>query len=123
MDITYYPLMGYYSIIFQALHFALYTRPKRLLLVGCDCSMNGHYDGAEQNFFADNPLIPIWIKGYKALKLFSEQHYPDMEIISVNPVGLKGLFHDMYTESYLDAHPELDRETCEIFDPKAFESQ
>ena len=122
-DITYYPLMGYYSIIFQALHFALYTRPKRLLLVGCDCSMNGHYDGAEQNFFADNPLIPIWIKGYKALKLFSEQHYPDMEIISVNPVGLKGLFHDMYTESYLDAHPELDRETCEIFDPKAFESQ
>lgn len=122
-DIEYHPLMGFRSIIFSALHFAIYTRPKRLLLVGCDCSMNGHYDGAEQNSFEDNHIIPTWVKGYKALKQFSEQHYPDMEIISVNPVGLKGLFHDMYTESYLDAHPELDRETCEIFDPKAFESQ
>lgn len=40
--------------------------------------------------------------------------YPDMEIISVNPVGLKGLFRDVYTESYLNDHPEIDRKTVEI---------
>ena len=36
-DITYYPLMGGYSIIFKALQFEIYTRPKRLLLICCDC--------------------------------------------------------------------------------------
>ena len=43
-----------------------------------------------------------------------------MEIISVNPVGLKGMFHDMYTESYLDAHPEIDRERCEVLDQSKY---
>jgi len=48
------------------------------------------------------------------VKKFAALHYPDTEIISVNPVGLKGMFHDMYTESYLDAHPELSRVDCEL---------
>lgn len=121
-DITYYPLMGGYSIIFQALQFAVFTRPKRILLIGCDCSTNGHYDDTSpQSVFEKNHIISMWIKGYKALKKFSEQHYPDMEIISVNPVGLRGMFHDMYTESYLEEHPEIDQAGCEIFDPKDFE--
>lgn len=120
-DITYYPLMGGYSIIFQALQFAMFTRPKRLLLIGCDCSTNGHYDNAPQNSFEKNHIIPMWLEGYKTLKQFAEQHYPDMEIISVNPVGLKGMFHDMYTENYLSDRSELDRAECEIFRPEDFE--
>ena len=40
---------------------------------------------------------------------------PDIEIISINPVGLKGLFHDVYTEEYLIDHPEINREEIEIF--------
>lgn len=119
-DIEYHPLMGYRSVIFSALHFAIYTRPKRLLLIGCDCSLNGHYDNVPQNTFEKNHIIPVWLEGYKVLKQFAEQHYPDMEIISVNPVGLKGMFHDMYTENYLNDRSELDRAECEIFRPEDF---
>ena len=32
---------------------------------------------------------------------------PDIEIISVNPVGLKGLFRDVYTKEYVKNNPEL----------------
>ena len=60
--------------------------------------------------------IPQWIEGHRNVKKFSALHYPDMEIISVNPVGLKGMFHDVYTQSYLDAHPELSRSDFEILD-------
>ena len=58
--------------------------------------------------------VPQWIEGYRNVKKFSALHYPDMEIISVNPVGLKGMFHDVYTESYLNAS----RSRCEILNPK-----
>ena len=112
-NIECYPLMGYLSIIFRAIHFALYTHPQKLLLIGCDCSADGHFDGV--------PLpdtvhlqIPHWVEGYKTIKEFAAIHYPDTEIISVNPVGLKGMFRDAYTQSYLDAHPEIDRDGCEI---------
>ena len=127
-DITYYPLMGGYSIIFQALHFAIFTRPKRLLLVGCDCTYNKHFDGKSYDESEDDALpverfVLQWIEGYKKVKIFIEQYYPDMEIISVNPVGLRGMFHDMYTEDFLNAYPEMDRTKCEIFDLKKIEER
>lgn len=117
-NIEYYPLMSYDSIIFQAIHFALYTRPEKLILVGCDCSATGHFDGIPMGSFVEQVQVPQWIEGYRNVKKFSALHYPDMEIISVNPVGLKGMFHDVYTESYLNAHPELSRSRCEILNPK-----
>ena len=120
-DIEFHPLMGFRSVIFPALQFAIYTRPKRILLVGCDCSANGHYDGLELGSFERNHIIPTWREGYKALDRFTKCFYPDMEIISINPVGLKGMFHDVYTESYLQAHPELSNlSECEVFKPEAF---
>lgn len=122
-NIEYHPLMGYYSIIFRALNFAIFTRPKRILLIGCDCLKNGHYS----NGGGDGPMganvkynLPIWVEGHKSFKHFLGMYYPDTEVISVNPTGLKGIFRDMYTKSYLEAHPELDRATCEIFDPQEF---
>ena len=110
VNIEYYPLMGFYSIAFQAIQFALYTNPKRIYLVGCDCTNGGYFDGNEQA--TANP--PLWVKGYKKLNEFAQRFYPNTEIISINPVGLKGLFHDVYTESYLKDHPEIDPTTCEI---------
>lgn len=118
-NIEYYPLMAGHSIIFPALHFALYTRPKRVLLVGCDCSLDGHFDGTENGCVSDQTMVPLWIGGYRELKRFAAVHYPDTEFISVNPVGLKGLFRDVYTERYLEAHPELTRSECEILDDYA----
>ena len=113
-DIAYYPLMAYNSIIFQAIHFALYTHPKRLLLIGCDCAANGHYDKKAQSVYEEKIQIPQWISGYQNVKRFAFIHYPDTEIISVNPIGLKGMFHDVYTKEYLGEHPEIRGEVCKL---------
>jgi len=113
-NIEYYPLMSFDSIVFQAIHFALYTRPKKLMLVGCDCAATGHFDGLPTGPFVEQVQIPQWIEGYKNVKKFVSLHYPDLEIVSVNPVGLRGMFRDVYTQSYLDAHPEIKRDTCEV---------
>ena len=43
---------------------------------------------------------------YARLKTFADQYYPDTEIISINPVGLKGLFKDIYTEEYKNSLEE-----------------
>ena len=91
-DIETMPLMNFGSIAFPALHFALHTHPNRIYLVGCDCSNAGHYNSQKQIPW-DLPRI---INGYKEFKLFAQIHYPDVEIISINPIGLAGLFKDEY---------------------------
>lgn len=109
--IEYYGLMDFYSIAFPATQFALYTNPRKIYLVGCDCSNAGYFDGKSQNEFsyAHSPL-PGWIN----FKKYQEMYYPDVEIISVNPVGLKGMFKDVYTQNYLDEHPEISTAGVEI---------
>ena len=80
------------SVIFSAMQFALFTHPKKIYLVGCDCS-SGHYD--KKNNKSDcNKFVKHW----KTIKQFRDIYYPDIEIISVNPVGLKGLFKDLVQE-------------------------
>ena len=76
------------SVVFSAIQFALFTNPKRIYLVGCDCS-SGHFDNDSKE-----TLLHL-IKTWKKLKKFAEIYYPETEIISVNPVGLKGLFKDI----------------------------
>ena len=115
LNIEYYPLASFYSIIFQALHFSIYTRPKRIFLVGSDCSSGGYFDGSKQlNNVKTAGGIPMWEKGYKKMKEFAEHFYPDIEIISVNPIGLTGMFRDVYTQAFLNAHPEIDMEYAEL---------
>lgn len=118
-DIEFYPLAGFYTIAMQALHFALYTNAKRIYLVGCDCSMSGYFNGTSQTSGA----IDTWLRGYKKMKDFAEKFYPNTEIISINPDGLKGLFHDVYTEEYLNDHPEINRDYCEIVDLSTIEAE
>lgn len=79
------------STVFDALQFALWTNPKRIYLVGCDCSNAGHFNAKDstQNF-------DILVEPYRLLKEFASVYYPETEIISVNPVGLKGVFKDLY---------------------------
>lgn len=113
LNIEYYPLMGFYSVVFQALHFALYTNPARIFLIGCDCTDAGSYNGETAVAGVGDYAVPVWLKGYRKLKDFTERFYPETELISVNPVGLRGMFRDVYTTAYADAHPELDRNTCE----------
>ena len=98
------------STVFGAVQFALWTNPKRIYLVGCDCSDAGHFDNTKSVDLKN--LIEHW----QNLKWFISIYYPETEIISVNPVGLKGLFHDVYTKSYLEKHPEIDAKTVEILE-------
>ena len=56
--------------------------------------MGGYHDSSDKNNLAVNEVIDGW----KRMKEFAETYYPDTEIISINPVGLKGVFKDEFTE-------------------------
>ncbi len=102
------PFGDFGGSIFSALQFALYTNPQKIFLVGADCSNNYFY---KTNFESDNSSK---VKSFTRFKSFQELIYPNVEIISVNPVGLKGMFRDVYTASFLAEHPEIDRNSVEI---------
>lgn len=107
-DISVLPFSAYSSIVHPAITFALYTGVRRIYLVGCDSSLGGYstqlgYQDPSKNALHINYLLPGWSK----LKTYAETLFPETEIISVNPVGLKGLFKDVYTKEYLSAHPEI----------------
>lgn len=115
-DIDKRALCSFKSIVFPAIQFAMFTNPKRVYLVGCDCTTDGYFDGTELVIHCSADIIK---EGWKKFKLFKDVFYPEYEIVSINPVGLRGLFKDVYTESYLEEHPEIDRNKVEIIDPKA----
>jgi hypothetical protein len=110
-DIEHYPLMDFGSCAFGAFHFALYTGAKRILLVGLDNSLNGYFKKEHKQQYLQTDMI---LKGWKKVKVFCDIYYPDVEIVSVNPVGLTGIFRDVYTEEYIVLHPELRRPSTEI---------
>lgn len=95
-DITKHPLFGHGSCIHAPFHFALYCRPKRIYLIGCDVSQDGHFNDASSrermHLLAQQRLKEEW----RRMAQFAHYYYPDVEIISVNPIGLKGMFHDIY---------------------------
>ena len=98
-EICFHQVMNCFSVVFSAIQFALYTNPKELYLIGCDCSNGGYfYDTKGKSTSALNKHIEDIIGGYRNIKEFAELHYPDTQIISVNPVGLKGIFRDDFTE-------------------------
>ncbi|MCM1010137.1 MAG: DUF1732 domain-containing protein [Fusobacterium sp.] len=103
--LEYYGLMDYSSVVFPATQFALYTQPKRIYLVGCDCS-SGYFDGTKNTKLA-NPDMSHLIESWKKFKKYQETYYPDIEIISINPIGLKGVFKDVYTPNFVNDNPEV----------------
>lgn len=102
LDISSEPLGNYETVSLQAMQFMLYTNPARIYLVGIDCntSTKGHFVGnvyedkrrEENTKKNDEQSVKSWLE----LKSFIELYYPSVEIISVNPVGLKGIFKDYY---------------------------
>jgi hypothetical protein len=83
------------TIVHSAFCFALYTQPKRIYIVGCDLNDgNSYFDGNSQNLkrFSRDAVC-----GFKKLKEFADICYPNIEIVSINPVGLKGVFYDLFT--------------------------
>ena len=103
-DITTRPLNEWSSVIFAALEFAFWTHPRRIYLVGCDASANGHIVTKNLEDFCT--IKDRLVYGWHQYANYWKWHYPDIEVISINPVGLKGLFKDVYTQNYIDEHPE-----------------
>lgn len=97
VDLSVSPVKGYGTTAISACQILLWMHPDEIYLVGCDCSV-GHctstgYQEEEEDF-------TYLIDGWKLIKEFADDLYPDVKIVSVNPVGLKGVFNDMYTEEY-----------------------
>ncbi len=99
------PMPDFCSVIFSAMSYALWTTPKRIFLVGADCS-SGHASSLKAKHHGDlNYLLKPW----KSMANFIKNKYPDIEIISINPIGLKGLFNkDIYTNEFLQNHKLFD---------------
>lgn len=94
-DISASPFANCGTVTFAAIQFALFCGARRIYLVGCDTSAGGYFDGTKpQN--AKSLNWDMLIKNYKKLRSFVELYYPDSEIVSINPVGLKGIFKDVY---------------------------
>lgn len=94
-DIAQHPLYGYGTVVISPFHFALFCHPRRVFIVGCDCSDGGHYDDISSIVYPSHHIALIR-EEWRRMALFAKYHYPDVEIISINPVGLKGLFKDEY---------------------------
>ncbi|EJM3933051.1 DUF115 domain-containing protein, partial [Campylobacter jejuni] len=88
-DISVFPLTSFSSVIHDAFSFALWTGAKKIYLVGCDCALNGYYDGSKQNLEWTKNAYDRILDGWKKYKVFCDVYYPEVQIISVCPVGLK----------------------------------
>ena len=101
VNLNFEPLGNFSTIAFPAMQFALWTNPRKIYLVGCDSAPVGHYDKVvlESNKDAlTNGVYGKIVKEWIEFKQFAAIYYPDIEIISINPVGLKGIFEDIYME-------------------------
>lgn len=104
-DIEYRCLGGMPNVGLSVMQFALYMNPSELYIVGCDMSgahfANGTND-AKQVADEKKVIEKEWsewhdmlINKWKECKEFAATYYPDTRIISVNPVGLRGMFEDL----------------------------
>ena len=110
-DIAALPLTCIASGVIVAMQFILYGNPRCIYLVGCDCSTGYFFDSDVQPRPSD-----LMVGAWQQVKDFAADWYPETEIISVNPVGLRGMFRDVYTREYLAKHPEIDAGSVEILE-------
>ena len=96
LDISVSPMKSYGTTMFCAFQFALWTHPKRIYIVGADCSSGGHVEGIDYSKAQNEVDYSFLIEPWKMSKEFSEAFYPDVEIFSINPVGLRGIFNDIF---------------------------
>ena len=109
IDIENQPFALSPTIATTAMQFLLYTMPKEIFIVGCDSANIGHFDKKEQNNNSDNTfeinLFNDIVKEWIELSKFIIHFYPNTKVYSVNPIGLKGIFSDVYTKNFLDKYP------------------
>lgn len=84
-DPSKYSTLGH-SIVFPPLQHILYMGVKTIYLVGCDGGLTDSTDSGNAH------MLGWW----KKFKEFKDKYYNNVEIISINPVSLKGWFTDEY---------------------------
>ena len=108
-DIESRALGGMPNVGMSVMQLALYMNPRKIYIVGCDMSgthfTNKNMSNAEQER-ERKELERMWkneydkqLEKWAEIKAFAETYYPNTQIISVNPVGLKGMFTDLYQET------------------------
>ena len=105
-ELEYNNLTSYGTIVHSALHFALYTNPDIIYLLGCDTSNSGY---SNKNLVQVDMHPELLIEGYKKFRAFRDLQYPKTRIVSVNPIGLRGIFEDVYTEQFIDSQTDLEK--------------
>lgn len=116
------PIGNFATVSLQAIQFILYTNPQKIYIVGIDCTnaSKQHFIGTFCNYTASRENLASNdknnIKSWTLLKDFLQTYYPETEIISVNPIGLRGIFKDVYTKSFLHKHPEINPDEVEILE-------
>ncbi len=119
VDLDRKPLCNMYNVGQSVMQLALYMNPSRIYIVGCDMSGNHFATGnqtPEEVKRQEKILQETWKKKreqllarWREIKEFASVYYPDTEIVSVNPVGLKGVFRDIYQDDLnaenLDKYP------------------
>lgn len=93
------------NIALSAMQIVLFTNPACIYLVGCDASQ-GHFivpdsiDKMQLKRHEKDLKMAVSsekvIQKWRDLKKFANAFYPSTEIVSINPVGLKGIFKDEY---------------------------
>lgn len=91
-DLSCTPFSGAGTTVISALQFAVFAGASEIYLVGCDTSKSGYFDNKKN----PNMNPKVLIKDYCAFKGFVDHCKINTKIISVNPVGLKGIFEDIY---------------------------
>lgn len=92
----------------SCMQFALYMNPSVLYIAGCDLT-GSHFSQKnlqeKERKEEEHIMHNYWevhakkqIAKWEELKQFAQKHYPDTRLVSVNPVGLRGVFEDLYQE-------------------------
>lgn len=108
LDIDNRPVGSFPNVALSAIQFALYMNPSKIYLAGID-QKGGYFNYSNLTPDEASNIEKIASQTYehhmnahqylwRKLKAFAKTYYPDTEIISVNPVGLKGIFKDWYQD-------------------------
>ena len=110
LDIDKKPLCNMNNVGQSVMQLAFFMNPKKIYIVGCDMS-GGHFTQRTQTDAErkkeDDEMKAVWndkkrteetLANWKRIRDFGKLHYPDTQVISINPVGLKGIFEDVYQE-------------------------
>lgn len=91
-DISSNAIYGH-TVVMAGLQFLVYCGVSKIYLVGMDCS--GSHCFNDIHIINGSTYTSMIVDWDNAKKWLNEKH-PEIEIISINPVGLKGYFKDIY---------------------------